>query len=45
MELKMNSIAITNALATLSELINKMAFGKECVSLTSQNKCRLFKFG
>lgn len=34
----MNSIAITNARASLSELINKVAFGKERVSLTRQNK-------
>ena len=34
----MNSIAVTNARAALSELINKVAFGKERVSLTRQNK-------
>lgn len=35
---KMNTIAVTNARGQLSELINKVAYAKERISLTRQNK-------
>ena len=35
----MNTIAVTNARGQLSELINKVAYAKERISLTRQNRC------